>query len=165
MSMMTELCQNLRNWFDRDQKKWHGKITISNNAITSFEYDTLQSTAAEPLSLTENQYFRIIGSLFNDGVHKYLDSEDQLVDETFSGYIWAMAVPPAVIALCDDIEDWQAKYGGIDSALMSPFSSESFGGYSYSKGSRSGANSSGLASVTSWEQMFASRLNAWRKIL
>lgn len=165
MSMMTELCQNLRNWFDRDQKKWHGKITISNNAITSFEYDTLQSNAAEPLSLIENQYFRIIGSLFNDGVHKYLDPEDQLVDESFSGYIWAMAVPPAVIALCDDIEEWQAKYGGIDSALMSPFASESFGGYSYSKGSRSGANSSGLASVTSWEQMFASRLNAWRKIL
>jgi len=165
MNMMTELCQNLRNWFDRDQKKWHGRVTIRNNTITSFQKDRLQSTAAEPLELVENQYFRVIGSLFNDGVHKYLDPEDQLVDETFSGYIWAMAVPPAVIALCDDIEDWQSKYGGIDGALMSPFSSESFGGYSYSKGSRSGGGSSGLASVTSWEQMFASRLNAWRKIL
>lgn len=164
MSMMTELCQNLRNWFDRDQKKWHGKITISNNAITSFEYDTLQSNAAEPLSLKENQYFRIIGSLFNDGVHKYLDSEDQLVDETFSGYIWAMAVPPAVVALCQDIEAWQEKYGSLDGALMSPYSSESFMGYSYTKSSVYGSRSSGSSTSVTWKDMFASRMNPWRKI-
>lgn len=164
MNMMTELCQNLRNWFDRDQKKWHGRVTIRNNAITSFQNDRLQTTAAEPLELVENQYFRIIGSLFNDGVHKYLDPEDQLVDETFSGSIWAMAVPPAVVALCQDIEAWQEKYGSLDGALMSPFSSESFMGYSYTKSQSANGGSNSNSANISWENMFTSRLNAWRKI-
>lgn len=163
MNMMTELCQNLKNWFDRDQKKWHGIITIRNNAIISFENKS-RLTAVEPLVLVENQYFRIVGSLFNDGVHKYLDAEDQLVDETFSGSIWAMAVPPAVIALCDDIQDWLDKYGGVNGVAMSPFSSESFGGYSYSK-SAGGYYSGGAGTGVTWQSMFASRLNTWRKIL
>ena len=164
MNAMTELCQNLRNWFDRDQKKWHGKVTIRNNAIISFQNKT-QLTPTEPLVLQENQYYRIIGSLFNDGVHKYMDAEDQLVDETFSGSIWAMAVPPAVIALCDEIEEWQKLYGKVGDANMSPYSSESFGGYSYSKNSgRSGYGGvSGSASVT-WQDIFYQRLNQWRKI-
>ena len=156
MNMMTELCQNLRNWFDRNQKKWHGSVTISNGVVTCDD---------ESFSLQTNQYFRIIGSLFNDGVHKYQDAEDELTDETFTGTIWAMAVPPAVIALCADIEEWQAKYGGAGSALMSPYSSESFGGYSYTKASGSRAyGGSGGSTVPTWEAMFASRLNHWRKI-
>lgn len=164
MNTMTELCQNLRNWFDRDQKKWHGTITIRNNAIISFQNNRSQLTAVEPLVLVENQYFRIVGSLFNDGVHKYLDAEDQLVDETFSGSIWAMAVPPAVIALCDDIQDWITKYGGVDGVAMSPFSSESFGGYSYSKSSGGYYGTGSGSGSIGWQNIFASRLNAWRKI-
>lgn len=149
--ILTELCQDLRNWFDRGQDKWHGEIVISNGEIVF-----------DGLSLQPNQYYRIIGSLFNDGVHKYQDENDELTDETFSGSVWSMAVPPAVIALCKDIEDWQAKYGGVDGAVMSPYSSESFGGYSYSKGSSGSAN--GSSAAVTWQSMFASRLNKWRKI-
>lgn len=161
MLMLTELCQILRNWFDRDQKKWYGKITISDGNV-SFIPDP--NRPQEAFSLQTNQYFRVIGSLFNDGVHKYPDEE--LVDESFTGAIWAMAVPPAVIALADEIQAWKDKYGGVDGAAMSPYASESFGGYSYTKGSRSSAYGSGGggSSTLTWQDMFASRLNAWRKI-
>lgn len=159
MAMMTELCQNLRNWFDRGQEKWQGKITINNGEI-SF---TPNDYSASAFSLKENQYFRIIGSLFNDGVHVY-NSEDELTDEEFEGSIWSMAVPPAVIELCDEIEQWNEKYGGVDGAIMSPYSSESFMGYSYTKSSVYGSRSSGSSTSVTWKDMFASRMNPWRKI-
>ena len=111
----------------------------------------------------DGQYYRICGSVFNDGVHKYGDESDSLVDESFDGAVWAMAVPPAVIALDADITAWQEKYGGAESEAMSPFTSESFGGYSYSKSSRSGTSGDD-AGAGSWQSAFAGRLNMWRKI-
>lgn len=151
--ILTEICQNLRNWFDRDQKKWRGKLEIIDGELYVND---------EHISLQTGQYFRIIGSLFNDGVHVY--GENSLVNELpFSGAVWSMAVPPAVIALAGEIEEWQQKYGSIDSTAMSPFSSESFGGYSYSKSG--GSSSDGSAGAGGgWQSVFAKRLNAWRKI-
>lgn len=109
--------------------------------------------------LLDGQYFKISGSTFNDGVYKYPAKD--LTDETFTGEVWAMAVPKAVIALVEDIEAWQQKYGSIDSQAMSPFTSESFGGYSYGK---TVGGSAGSGSASSWQTVFASRLNPWRKI-
>ena len=150
--MLTELCQELRNWFDRDQKKWFGDFSISENQIT---------LNGEPLELKNGQYFRIVGSLFNDGVHLY-SSDLSLDDEDFSGAVWSMAVPKAVIDLAAEIDSWVAKYGGVNSVNMSPYSSESFGGYSYSKsGGGSGDGSSGAGT---WQSAFANRLSLWRKI-
>lgn len=140
--MLTELCQELRNWFDRGQPKWFDTFTISNGAID--------------LDLQDGQYFRIVGSVFNDGVHQY--GSDRLVDETFSGSVWAMAVPPAVVALAGDIESWQSKYAEV---TQSPYTSESFGGYSYARAS--GGSGAG-ASTPTWQSTFASKLNLWRKI-
>ena len=110
--------------------------------------------------LVSGQYFKINGSLLNDGVYQW--PTDKLTDETFAGEVWAMAVPKAVIALAEDVEAWQQKYGTADSAAMSPYNSESFGGYSYSKSAASGG--SGGAGGVSWQSVFASRLNQWRKI-
>lgn len=154
MSMLTEICQELRNWFDRNQTKWHGKFVIENGNLTSPCWN---------LDILDGQYYRIIGSVFNDGVHR--KGDDALQDESFSGSIWAMAVPPSVIALAEDIEAWQEKYGAIDGTLMSPYSSESFGGYSYSKSS-GGSRSNGYSDAggVNWQSMFADRLNRWRKI-
>lgn len=150
--MLTELCQNLHNWFDRGQPKWIGRLTIADNVI-SFENGSV--------SLKEGQYYRIMGSTFNDGVHFYPSSD--LADEEFEGAVWAMAVPPAVIALASDIEAWENKYGGVDGVVYSPYTSESFGGYSYSKSS--GYNSaSGNGVGIGWQDIFASRLNMWRKL-
>lgn len=107
--------------------------------------------------LKEGQYFRIVGSDLNDGIYEY---PADLNDETFDGEIWAMSVPRSLLELVSEIEDWQDNYG--DSA-DTPYQSESFGGYSYSKGSASGSNGKG-GELCGWQAKFASRLNQWRKI-
>lgn len=141
--MLTELCQELKNWFERE--KYFGTFTIESGEI------------AMPVgSLRDGQFFRIIGSVFNDGVHQYPATD--LHDEVFEGAIWAMAVPPAVIDLSEEIAAWIEKY---DNVVSSPYASESFGGYSYSKAS-SGQGSA--ASGPTWQSVYASKLNRYRKI-
>ena len=142
---LTELCQELRNWFERD--KFFGTFTIENGAIN-----------VPDGSLQNGQFFRVIGSVFNDGVHKY--GVDELTDEVFRGAIWAMAVPPAVIDLSERISEWETKYGD---SVSSPYSSESFGGYSYTK-ANSGRGNAGSGSNPTWQSTFAGELNRWRKI-
>ena len=147
--MLTELCQELKNWFEL--KKYFGTFTIEGGQLTGI------------FSLLDGQYFRIIGSVFNDGVHQW--PNDVLVDETFEGAIWAMAVPPTVIALSEEIQEWRNKYDGVDSVNMGPYSSESFGGYSYSRGGSSGSGSGNRGNgAPTWQSMFANDLNRWRKI-
>lgn len=148
--MLTELCKELRNWFEKE--KHFGKFTIEGGRLTDCSY------------LQDGQYYRIVGSVFNDGVYKWPD--DDLVNESFEGAIWAMAVPPAVVALSDSIDEWRTKFESIDSQAMSPFSSESFGGYTYSKGSGVSSGTSGVKGNGSptWQSMFALELNKWRKI-
>lgn len=141
--MLEQILDYIHNYFERDIVD--GSFAISDGSVM---LDFLQV----------GQYFRICGSVFNDGVYKYPASG--LIDETFTGEIWAMAVPPAVIALADEITAWIDKYGD---AMNSPYQSESFGGYSYSKGS--GQNSSNNSSnPADWRVVFGSRLNHWRKI-
>lgn len=76
-----------------------------------------------------------------------------------------MAVPPTVIALSEEIQGWRNKYDGVDSVNMGPYSSESFGGYSYSRGGSSGSGSGNRGNgAPTWQSMFANDLNRWRKI-
>ena len=140
--MLTELCQYLKNWFVDDKDKHKGKFIISGGKI------------APLFDLQEGQYFRIIGSVFNDGVHC---STDDLKDENeFEGAIWLMRIPKAVLDLNKKIDDWTSAN---QSALSSPYQSESFGGYSYKKAS--GNSSSG---ILGWSTQFADELSRWRKI-
>ena len=74
-----------------------------------------------------------------------------------------MKVPQTVIQLATDIEDWQAEYGAVNSKAMSPYNSESFAGYSYSKSSGGGVSGE-VASPTNWQGVFAARLSPWRKL-
>lgn len=101
--------------------------------------------------LIPGQYFRVFGSVLNDGVWQY--PATQLMDETFDGEIWALAIPRAVLNLSQEIEQWVEK--NPESAITS----ESFGGYSYSK-----AQSSNGGGSAGWQDVFRSRLNAWRKL-
>ena len=150
--MLTELCQELRNWFER--KQLFGTFTIESGQI-----------AVPNGALQDGQYFRIVGSVFNDGVHQYSADSTDLQDEVFKGAVWTMAIPPTVIDLSDKIDAWEAKYGGVNSTLLSPYDSESFGGYSYSKSSGRGTSGSGGgSSVPTWKSVFADELNRWRKI-
>lgn len=147
--MLTELLQYLKNWFHRTT--YYGEFTISNGNIGKYS----NGIAFVDNYLKDGQYFRIIGSALNDGVWKYPATE--LKDEVFEGAVWGLAVPPAVVALAEEIAEWQEKYGGT---VSSPFTSESFGGYSYTKSAGNSVNGGGM----SWKDQFASRLNPWRKI-
>lgn len=153
--MLTELCAYLKNWFDEDEfhrklPRWEGSFVITDGKI---DLDG---------KILEGQMFRIYGSMLNDGVYIY-SPELELRDETFTGLIQSMRTEPDFIALVKDIEDWLAKYGTVTSTAMSPFNSESFNGYSYTKSDgRSAGNGSGGAS--SPIAMFGSRLSRWKKI-
>ena len=150
--MLIDLCRELRNWFDRDQPHLHGAFEIRDGHIVDTDFNQI---------IKQNQYYRICGSVFNDGIYKR-GSETGLVDEAFVGSVTLMAIPKDFIALSEEIDAWNTKYGGVDSEAMSPFNSESFGGYSYTKSSGAGTNS-GSGAVT-WQSIFASKLNKWRKI-
>lgn len=138
--MLEQVLRHLNNWFLVEIHE--GTFTVENGSI------------ALPF-LQTNQYFRICGSVFNDGLHLYPAVD--LTDETFTGTVWVLAVPKAVVALAEDIAAWEEKNG---ESVASPYQSESFGGYSYTK--RSAGSDSGT--LNGWQDAFKSRLNDWRKL-
>ena len=143
------VCSYLRNWFDKNQQNYSGRIEIVNGAL------------AETYNINAGQYFRIVGSSLNDGVYQY--PVTALHDEEFNGSIIGMAIPAAVIAIMDKIEAWESKYAVIDSVAMSPYNSESFGGYSYSK-SVGGSGDTTQSKAGTWQGVFGAELQPWRKI-
>lgn len=154
--MLTELCQYLKNWFELDQLS--GKVTITDGNITVVS-DSLLYGGSVP-TIQTGQYIHIEGSVFNNGVYQYGD--DALTNEIFEGTVWLMGIPQAVIDLDAEITAWRDKYESISSPAMSPFNSESFKGYSYSKSTVSGG--SGSESALGWQNVFGPRLAPWRKI-
>lgn len=139
--MLEQVLMNIRNWFPVKGGIYSCTFTIKDGGITL------------PF-LEDGQYFRICGSVFNDGLHQYPASD--LKAETFEGTVWALSVPQAVIDLAAEIEAWQKKNGD---ASVSPYQSESFGGYSYSK-----ATDSATGGAVTWQSAFKQQLSAWRKI-
>lgn len=148
--MLTELCAELRNWFVKCPLKdvHKGSFTVSGGHIQELPF------------LQQDQYFRIVGSVFNDGVWQYGDTEAVMHDEVFDGEIWAMSVPMDFIALNDEISNWIAENAQV---LNSPYASESFGGYSYSLRTSAAAGDGG-GNDFSWKTQFASKLARWRKL-
>lgn len=142
--MLTNICADIKNYFliNREQDIHQGTYTIENGTIDLSDL------------LLEGQYFRIAGSRLNDGVYRY--PAEGLHDETWTGAIWAMSVPPAFLDLVDEIEDWVQKNG---EAVSGPYTSESFAGYSYSK-----ATSKTGTGGYSWQDQFATRLNPYRRL-
>lgn len=138
--MLEQILRHLRNWF-----------VVS---VHTGEY-AVDGGRIELDFLVPGQYYRIIGSVFNDGVHCY-KSEGHLMEEKFCGTVWALAIPKAVLDLSEEIQAWQEKNG---EAAQGPFASESFGGYTYSK-----ATDSQTGGAVTWQVAFRSQLNAWRKI-
>ena len=138
--IFTELCAELRNWFVVPDGVHVQTYTISGGSITPLDF------------LQEGQYFRIVGSVFNDGVYQY--PATSLTDEVFYGAVCAMAVPPAVIDLAAEIEE----YNKSDAGKASPYISENFGGYGYTKATGSNGK------VLTWKSVFADDLNRYRKL-
>lgn len=138
--MLEDLLRALRNWFVRD--KATGCIRVEGGALVP----------PEGLALADGQYIRVTGSVFNDGLHRWPCTG--MTDEEFVGTVWALAVPKAVIDLADEIEAWQTEHA---EELGSPYASESFGGYSYTR-------VGGDGSPITWRQQFKARLDPWRKL-
>ena len=141
--MLEAVLTHLKNWFVVPCGVHEGMYTIENSTL---ELPFLQN----------GQYYRICGSVFNDGLHKYGDIGDKLQNETFTGTVWELAIPKAVVDLAVKIEEWQIKNG---ETVESPFTSESFGGYSYTK-----VTDSTTGTVATWETVFRAQLNPYRKL-
>lgn len=149
MGTLSKMCDFYKNYFDRNQPKFYGEISIENGNLVGFDD-----------KLLTGQYFRIVGSVFNDGIYQYPTTD--LQEETFdNGAVWAMAIPKDFLDYVKEVEDWEKKYSGADSAALSPFNSESFGGYSYSKSN--GQTNNGYDS-NSWQAAFASQHGRWKKL-
>lgn len=136
--MLEQILRHLNNYFVVKNGVHKGTYSVSSGTL---DLDFIQN----------GQYFRIVGSVFNDGVYKY--PAEKMVDETFEGEIWAMAVPKAVENLATEIGAW------CTDNPPSAYVSEAFGGYS-----RTRATSGGTGAPATWEDVFRGRLNAWRKL-
>lgn len=133
--MLGEIMQYLHNYFDRE--RLGGTFTIAGGELV------LPSVA-------DGAYIRILGSQYNDQV--MVKGAEELADETFTGAVWVLCPPKEFLALAAEITAWQETN---KAAAASPYQSESFGGYSYTK-------SAGTAD--GWQGVFRSRLRAWRKV-
>lgn len=133
--MLESVLQYLHNWF---------LVAVYDDLYT------IKDGSIELPFLQSGQYFRIVGSILNDGVYNY--PVENLKDEEFTGSIWALAVPPAVLSLVEEIAAWTEKNGE-----GGPYTSESFGGYSYTRAT----NAQGAA--VGWRDVFAARLSPWKK--
>lgn len=142
---LERVMRHCRNWFIRTTRT--GDFMISGGVLTGAES-----------WLLPGQYYRVMGSVLNDGVHRYGDAEDTLTDEAFSGRVDALAPPRDFLQLAAEIDGWQAKFG---EAAASPYSSENLTGYySYTKASciTQDGGSGG------WEAVFAAKLAPYRKL-
>lgn len=121
---------------------------MQNARVGDFE---ITGGAIELSNVKDGQYYRIVGSALNDGIYRHPSYD--LVDETFFGAVYPMCVPVSLLKLTEEIEAWQSANAD---KLASPYTSESFAGYTYSKAT----NADGTA--YSWQTAFAARLKAWR---
>lgn len=149
VGILEQVLWHIHNWFEREQ------IPVSTCCIDDGSLPT-------SISIPEGAWYRIQGSLLNDGLHQHPAAD--LMDETFDGTITVCAIPNALLSVVEEIEDWQLHYSEARrKALSSPYSSESFDGYSYTAKDFSGA-SSASGGLTGWQAAFASQLNPWRKM-
>lgn len=138
--MLETVLNHLHNWFQIKGAARAGTFIIVSGTL--------------PLDhVLDGQYYRIEGSVFNDGLHRRGDAEDKLVDETFVGRIIPLAIPKAVIKLAEEIKEWDKNNPASDKI------SESFDGYSYTRGSGADGSASG-----GWQAAFKARLNQWKKV-
>lgn len=136
LRMAESVMGDINNWFPQSVSA--GEFEIANGSFTS------------QLGIKDGQYFRIRGSVFNDGLHRWPASD--LIDETFQGEVWLLAVPALFAETVDKIKEYEAQ------TKTGPYQSESFGGYSYTLATDSNG------APLSWRTVFRSTLNRWRRL-
>lgn len=138
--MLEEVLGELHNWFVADVAE--GDLSVSDGRLVGLPDGLLQ----------DGQYLRLVGSVFNDGLHQWPATD--LRDESgFHGEVWALAVPQEVQDLAGVISDWEEKNA------PGPYVSESFGGYSYTR-----ATNPSTGQAAGWRDRFRQDLNRWRKV-
>lgn len=130
--MLETLLTSLNNFFEKEIL--YGEFTITGGVL-------------QDIALLDGQCFRIQGSVLNNALYQ---NNSGLIDEVFEGRVSLLAIPKAVMQLSTEIEEWQLANNG-----NSPYISESFGGYSYSKSSEK----------DTWQKAFSSRLKAYKKVV
>lgn len=148
--MLEEVMRYVNNRFDRDK---------DGIAIGSLNGE-FQASGGEMFvpGLKDGQWFWIEGSDLNDGLHQY--PADDLEDETFEGRVVFLRVPKALQELAADIETWCDENAKV---IDNPYSSESFGGYSYSKATGGGSQGNENPAAA-WQLQFGARLRPYRKL-
>lgn len=144
--MLTEICQYLHNYFDYERH--FGYISIVGHEVFC---------DGKQIEIEAGQYF----ALFRNRIPLGVFQADELTDKTFTGAIWLMDVPKAILDANTWAETWKAKNMAAGSEANSAFQSESFGGYSYNKGT----NQSGKAGASIFDNaQFAAMLAPYRKL-
>lgn len=135
---LEKVCQYCRNYFVRETVD--GNIKIVDGKLHN-------------ISIPENTYFIITGSIYNDGLH---EADDYLVDEdTFYGCVSFLAIPNIFINLVTEIDAWITEQkASPNNVLTSPYTSETFDEYSYSK----------TVGKCGWKAVFEEELSNWRKV-
>lgn len=142
--MIDEICDTIHNYFTDAGDVRTGAFAVEDGTL-ALDF------------LAEGQYFKVVGSVMNDGVWQY--PADGMTDESFTGEIWPMKLPMAFLKMCEEIDAWQEKYGA---AMLTPYQSENvIGVYSYTKAA---AGSGGASSAAGWKDVFKAKLNRWRKL-
>ena len=143
--MLTEICAYLHNYFDYERH--NGDIAIVGGVIFC---------NGEEVTLESGQYFALFRNRIPLGVFDKVPA-----DKTFEGAVWLLDIPEAVLNADKWAEEWTKVNGGVDSAANSAFQSESFGGYSYNKGS----NAAGKGGQSVFDNaQFSRMLNPFRKL-
>lgn len=143
--MLTNICAYLHNYFDYERHS--GEISIVNGVIFC---------NGKAIMLDEGQYFALFRERIPLGVFNEVPA-----DKTFVGSVWLMDVPKDILDADKWADDWMKANGGAGSEANSPFQSESFGGYSYNKGT----NSSGKGGMSIFDNAQFSRMLApYRKL-
>lgn len=132
---LMEILIYLRDFFPKE--KWH------------FDGHPITGGKIQLPDMWDGEYYLIEGSHRNDGIHVYGDAD--LLPENFSGVCTRLDIPREVLEKWKKINEHQIKH---QEQIYSPYQSESFGGYSYSK----------TAGGCGWKSVFAEELKPWRKL-
>lgn len=144
--MLTEICQYLHNYFDYERH--YGDISIIGQSVFC---------DGKEIEIESGQYF----ALFRNKIPLGVFQKSELTDKSFTGSVWLMDVPKAITDANTWAEQWKAKNMAAGSEANSVFQSESFGGYSYSKGN----NSKGKVGASIFDNaQFAAMLAPYRKL-
>lgn len=148
-----ELCVYTHNFFDRYDEPFYGGFIIGVDYIWNtfnFEKDVIANPSNILDGLAPHQYYKIEGSIFNDGVHM---AGETLVPEKFYGTVQPMRVPKVFEKLAQKITDYDdvAPGGGR-------YVSQSFAGWSGTMAT--GSDGLPVDGVTRYRK----EINQWRKL-